>query len=88
MDTNTYYTCKCVYFDGGFITCKICQKWINESRESKPKVEPVIFAKRWTRNHGFNQKSKKIFSTKYIDSTDTNTKINKSVDDRNGQEIH
>ena len=87
MDTNTYYTCTCVYFDG-FLTCEICQTWVDNAWESKPKLKPVIFAKRWIRNHGFSQKTKNIFFTKYIDSTDTNTKINKSVDDRNGQEIH
>ena len=63
-DSNTYYTCKCIYFDGGFITCKICSQWVNDTNSAEPKVEskvePVTFAKRWTRNHGFNQKSKKI----------------------------
>ena len=84
MDSNTYYTCKCIYFDGGFIMCEICSQWVDNTNSAKP----VIFAKRWIRNHGFSQKTKNIFFTKYIDSTDTNTKINKSVDDRNGQEIH
>ena len=74
MDTNTYYTCKCIYFDGCFLTCKICQTWVNNTENAEPKLDPVIFAKRWTRNHEFNQKSKKIFFIKYIDSTNTNKK--------------
>ena len=59
MDSNTYYTCKCVYFDNGYITCKICSTWADNTENAEPKVKPVIFAKRWARNHDFNQKSKK-----------------------------
>ena len=72
MDNNTYYTCKCIYFDGGFIMCEICSQWVDNTWECKPKLEPVIFAKRWARNHEFNQKSKIYIFTKYIDSTGNN----------------
>ena len=66
MDSNTYYTCKCIYFDDCFLTCESCQTWVDNAWKSKP----VIFAKRWTRNHrNVADVKKKIFFTKYIDST-------------------
>ena len=58
MDNNIYYTCKCIYFDGGFITCKICATWVENTTNAEPKVEPVIFARRWCRNRDFKKKKK------------------------------
>jgi len=60
-DNNTYYTCKCIYFDNGYITCEICSTWIDKAKSAELVVEPIIFAKRWARIHEFNQKSKKYF---------------------------
>ena len=59
MDSNTYYTCKCIYFECGFIMCEICSQWVNNTNSAEPKLEPVIIAKRWTRKHDFNYKVKK-----------------------------
>ena len=61
MDTNNYYTCKCIYFNNGFITCDICSQMISDKNEHEhlPKLEPIITAKRWSRFSNSNQKSKK-----------------------------
>ncbi len=66
MDTNTYYTCKCIYFDTGFITCDVCSKLVIDKHENEPRLEPIIYAKRWSRFTNSNQKSKKIVFTNYI----------------------
>ena len=58
MDNNTYYSCECVYFDKGYITCKICSQWSENTSTTEPKVKPVIFDRRWLRLHGYNNKSK------------------------------
>ena len=60
MENNTYYTCKCIYFDIGYITCKICAQWVKDTSKVDPKVEPV-FAKRWTCNLD-NNKNQKIIA--------------------------
>ena len=56
MDKNTYYSCECVYFDKGYITCKICSQWSENTSTAEPKVKPVIFARRWLRLLGYNNK--------------------------------
>ena len=50
MDNNTYYTCKCIYFDTGYIPGKVCAQWA-ENIATKPKDELVIIAKRWCRSN-------------------------------------
>ena len=49
MDSNTYYTCKCIYFDGGFITCRICSEWVYNTCDNNVKPEPVRVARRWSK---------------------------------------
>ena len=39
MDTNTYYNCECVYFDVGYILCKICATWA----QSTTTIQPIFF---------------------------------------------
>ena len=59
MDNNFYYTCKCIYFDTGYILCKICAQWVENTATAEPKDEPVIIAKRWCRNSYYNKNQKK-----------------------------
>ena len=54
-----YYNYKFIYFDGGFITYKICATWVQNTATAEPKDEPVIIAKRWCRNSYYNKNQKK-----------------------------
>jgi len=58
MDNNTYYTCKCIYFDTGYSACQICAQWVKDTSNVEPKVGPVIFAKRWVGNLDNNNNQK------------------------------
>ena len=55
MDNNTYHICKCIYLNIGYISCKICAQWVNNTVNDEPKVEPIIFGKRWSRSNDFNK---------------------------------
>ena len=37
MDDNTYYTCKCIYLEDGYILCDICQKMVDKSQTEQLK---------------------------------------------------
>ena len=54
MDHNSYYTCKCVYFDSA--------TWANNTATAKPKNEPVIITKRWYIKGYYKQDQKKVLS--------------------------
>ena len=75
-NNNTYYSCECVYFEVGFISCKICSQWIQNTFTAETKLEPVNHAKRWCQmNRDYSQNSKNMFSINNIVSTDlTSTK--------------
>ena len=57
-ENNTFYNCKCVYFDGGYIACKICAQWVQNTTNAEPKFEPVIIAKIWIREGYYNKNQK------------------------------
>jgi len=64
-DNNTYYTCKCIYFDGGFITCRICSEWVYNTSDNTVKPKSVIFVRRRLR-YQYSPKDKG-HQNKYID---------------------
>ena len=62
MDSDTHYSCECVYFDKGYIACKICSPWCENTAKVDPKVVPIIFAKRWARNRDFKKSKKQVLT--------------------------
>ena len=58
VETNTFYNCECVYFDTGYILCKICETWT----QSTTTVQPNFVGKRWSRKtNELNRKFKNSF---------------------------
>ena len=63
-DTNTYYSCQCIYLYTGYTACKICSQWIKHAANAETKDEPVIIGKRWFSNRYYNT-NQKITLTKF-----------------------
>ena len=68
-DNNIFYSCECVYFDGGYISCKICSGWVKSSATVASTVEQINLAKRWCRMKRDFKKSKNYFFIYSIVST-------------------
>ena len=60
-NNNTYYCCKCVFFQDELILCDECNKWVNDVELTIEKhlneFKPVFHAKRLKNKKNKNQKT-------------------------------